>query len=54
MVSGRIRHHKETVATLEGHWDDKITIKDRKSQVNLFKYLIKMIENLHISLLYFH
>lgn len=35
MVSGRIRHHKETVATLEGHWDDKITIKERKTQVNV-------------------
>ncbi|XP_077284172.1 oxysterol-binding protein-related protein 8 [Arctopsyche grandis] len=32
MVSGRIRYHKETVATLEGHWDDKIDIKDRRTQ----------------------
>jgi len=30
-VSGRIRIGKETIATLDGHWDDTVTIKDKKT-----------------------
>ena len=30
-VSGRIKIGKETLAVLEGHWDDEVTIKDKKS-----------------------
>jgi len=30
-VSGRIRIGKETLAVLDGHWDDKVTIKDKKT-----------------------
>jgi len=30
-VSGRIKIGKETIAVLDGHWDDTVTIKDKKS-----------------------
>jgi len=30
-VSGRIKIGKETLAVLDGHWDDKVTIKDKKT-----------------------
>eukprot|EP00092_Neocalanus_flemingeri_P017375 GFUD01018792.1.p1 GENE.GFUD01018792.1~~GFUD01018792.1.p1 ORF type:complete len:875 (-),score=158.49 GFUD01018792.1:894-3350(-) len=30
-VSGRIKIGKETLAVIDGHWDDKVTIKDKKT-----------------------
>lgn len=30
-VSGRIKIGKETIAVLDGHWDDTVTIKDKKT-----------------------
>ena len=30
-VSGRIKIGKETLAVLDGHWDDKVTLKDKKT-----------------------
>eukprot|EP00090_Calanus_glacialis_P015778 TRINITY_DN24859_c0_g1_i1.p1 TRINITY_DN24859_c0_g1~~TRINITY_DN24859_c0_g1_i1.p1 ORF type:complete len:820 (-),score=159.80 TRINITY_DN24859_c0_g1_i1:1231-3690(-) len=30
-VSGKIKIGKETLAVIDGHWDDKVTIKDKKT-----------------------
>ena len=30
-VSGRIKIGKETIATIEGHWDETVTITDKKT-----------------------
>ena len=30
-VSGRIKIGKETIAVIDGHWDDKVTITDKKT-----------------------
>jgi len=30
-VSGRIKIGKETLAVVDGHWDDKVTVKDKKT-----------------------
>lgn len=32
-VSGKIRLGKETLATIDGHWDDKVNIKEKKTGV---------------------
>lgn len=32
-VSGRLKLGKETLAVIDGHWDDKVMIKDKKSGV---------------------
>jgi len=32
-VSGRLKLGKETLAVIDGHWDDKVTIKDKKTGV---------------------
>ena len=33
-ISGKIRLAKETLVTIDGHWDDKVMIKDKKSGVS--------------------
>ena len=30
-VSGRLKLGKETLSVIDGHWDDKVTIKDKKT-----------------------
>ena len=32
-VSGKIKLGKETLATIDGHWDSKVMIKEKKSGV---------------------
>lgn len=34
-VSGKIRLGKETLATLDGHWDDTVHLMERKSGVSM-------------------
>ena len=33
-VSGRLKLGKETLATLDGHWDEKVMFKDKKTGVS--------------------
>ena len=30
-VSGRLKLGKETLSVIDGHWDDKVSIKDKKT-----------------------
>ena len=32
-MSGKIKLGKETLATIDGHWDSKVMIKEKKSGV---------------------
>ena len=33
-ISGKIRLSKETLVTVDGHWDDCVTMKDKKTGVS--------------------
>ena len=33
-VSGRIKLGKETLSTVDGHWDEKVNIKDKRTGVS--------------------
>ena len=35
-ISGKIRLSKETLVTLDGHWDDCVKMKDKKTGVRTF------------------
>jgi len=37
-VSGRIMLGKETLVTIHGHWDEEITIKDKRTGVCNIKH----------------
>ena len=34
-VTGKIRLGKETLSTIDGHWDDKVTIHDKRTGVSI-------------------
>ena len=45
-VSGKIKLGKETLATIDGHWDSTVMIKEKKSGVKRFARLKKNKKNL--------
>ena len=40
-VSGKIKLGKETLATIDGHWDSKVMIKEKKSGVRKVMTLLR-------------
>jgi len=50
-VSGKIRLGKEVLATLDGHWDDEVILKEKKNgAVQLFFYTEILVSVLLLNL----
>jgi len=42
-ISGKIRLGDETLATVSGHWDQEVFIKDKRSEVSLVLWYYFMV-----------
>lgn len=53
-ISGRIKNGKEVVALLDGNWDGRIDIKDKKTGVSCLQlyHYVKYVQRVNVNVPY--